>query len=379
MDDDEDRISGLPDELLHCILVRLGSVHAAARTSVLSRRWRPVWTRLPELLLNADEAPQLVPSFPDAVDAALAAYSAPTLERLEITVPDTLRVPPHRLAPWLRFASQRVVDTLSVHMTAGLSSFFDPESDEEEAAELDLPPCGAAKKSFSVSDVSICSDSLHTLTFWVTKTQRLEIVAPNLVELIMRPATEFHVSAPMLADIDLMWQQGDTYDPRRHQFADVGRRLQLLDISRESTAVSLTHHFVEVTDLRLLISIANGIEGVLPNMVSLEGMTGVDCIGVQGWGRFSCPSSCPCRLVYSHEIDDIALSSLEVVEISSWASSPEELEFVEQLSRCKAAALKKLVIKDTNSPATLTKTLCEMIRSICRPDLEIEFLCELIE
>ena len=33
----EDHISGLPDELLHTILVRLPSAAAAARTSVLSR------------------------------------------------------------------------------------------------------------------------------------------------------------------------------------------------------------------------------------------------------------------------------------------------------------------------------------------------------
>ncbi|TVU38500.1 hypothetical protein EJB05_11873, partial [Eragrostis curvula] len=35
-----DRISGLPDELLHSILVRLRSARAAARTSLLSHRWR---------------------------------------------------------------------------------------------------------------------------------------------------------------------------------------------------------------------------------------------------------------------------------------------------------------------------------------------------
>ncbi|TVU38527.1 hypothetical protein EJB05_11901, partial [Eragrostis curvula] len=36
-----DRISDLPDVLLHDILLRLRSPHAAARTSVLSSRWTP--------------------------------------------------------------------------------------------------------------------------------------------------------------------------------------------------------------------------------------------------------------------------------------------------------------------------------------------------
>ncbi|TVU38509.1 hypothetical protein EJB05_11883, partial [Eragrostis curvula] len=42
-----DRISDLTDELLQDILLRLRSPHAAARTSVLSRRWSRVWVGLP--------------------------------------------------------------------------------------------------------------------------------------------------------------------------------------------------------------------------------------------------------------------------------------------------------------------------------------------
>ncbi|GJN03370.1 hypothetical protein PR202_ga20807 [Eleusine coracana subsp. coracana] len=47
--EEDDRISGLPDEHLHSILLLLGSTTDAACTSVLSRRWRHVWTHLPEL------------------------------------------------------------------------------------------------------------------------------------------------------------------------------------------------------------------------------------------------------------------------------------------------------------------------------------------
>ncbi|KAF0905169.1 hypothetical protein E2562_000965 [Oryza meyeriana var. granulata] len=51
MDRDRDRdgdgrvgLSDLPDDILACILARLGYTHAAARTSALSRSWRYVWT-----------------------------------------------------------------------------------------------------------------------------------------------------------------------------------------------------------------------------------------------------------------------------------------------------------------------------------------------
>ncbi|KAF7051353.1 hypothetical protein CFC21_059595 [Triticum aestivum] len=44
-----DFISALPTDLLLQVLVRLGCARAAARTSILSRRWRGLWTRLPKL------------------------------------------------------------------------------------------------------------------------------------------------------------------------------------------------------------------------------------------------------------------------------------------------------------------------------------------
>lgn len=44
-----DHISALPDELLLLVLARLGCVATAARTSVLARRWRGLWTWLLDL------------------------------------------------------------------------------------------------------------------------------------------------------------------------------------------------------------------------------------------------------------------------------------------------------------------------------------------
>uniref|UniRef100_A0ACD5WUW0 Uncharacterized protein n=1 Tax=Avena sativa TaxID=4498 RepID=A0ACD5WUW0_AVESA len=44
-----DLISALPDDLLLQVLVRLRCAATAARTSLLSRRWRGLWTRLPDL------------------------------------------------------------------------------------------------------------------------------------------------------------------------------------------------------------------------------------------------------------------------------------------------------------------------------------------
>ncbi|KAK7388865.1 hypothetical protein VNO78_23692 [Psophocarpus tetragonolobus] len=44
----EDRLSNLPDEIIHHVLSFLEAV-SAVQTSVLSKRWRPLWTSLPVL------------------------------------------------------------------------------------------------------------------------------------------------------------------------------------------------------------------------------------------------------------------------------------------------------------------------------------------
>ncbi|XP_051229228.1 uncharacterized protein [Lolium perenne] len=63
-----DRISALSDDMILVILSRLGSVRAAARTGLLSRRWRGLWTRLTDLVFCGDAS--------DTIEAALAGFSA---------------------------------------------------------------------------------------------------------------------------------------------------------------------------------------------------------------------------------------------------------------------------------------------------------------
>ncbi|XP_074342519.1 uncharacterized protein LOC141680106 [Apium graveolens] len=48
---DDDRISKLPDDLIHRIMSFL-DIQQAGQTSVLSKRWKPVWTTLPYLRFN---------------------------------------------------------------------------------------------------------------------------------------------------------------------------------------------------------------------------------------------------------------------------------------------------------------------------------------
>ncbi|CAL5086319.1 unnamed protein product [Urochloa decumbens] len=311
MGEGEDRISGLPDELLHGILLRLRSARAAARTSVLSRRWHHAASRLPTLLLFGPDAPPPA-SILDSVDAALAAYHAPSVKHLAITFPSkSPAVLPHRVAPWLRFASERVAGTLFLSFPYQVAW---PSAAPEEP-EVELPVCGGATeinltleyrwrlrvqlaglftalttlrihsvtmegseltalvstqcpnlrelslyvKLVAASDVSICSDSLYSLVLHVRIIQRLELMTPGLHLLTLSHSVlKAHISAPKLAR--LVWK-GHAYDPCRHQFADVGHPLQCLDIRGESIVAPLMQRFDKVVKLILDIFVPQGVVG----------------------------------------------------------------------------------------------------------------------
>jgi hypothetical protein len=132
-----DRISGLSDDLLHSILLRLGATPEAARTSVLGRRWRRVWADLPELTLSYDhESPWSSEPVCRPIDAALGACSAQAVDRLAISLPRTwTHFPMYRVARWLRFASQRLIGELRLSMA--------PHNYHDRKAMV-LPPCARA-------------------------------------------------------------------------------------------------------------------------------------------------------------------------------------------------------------------------------------------
>nr|CAB3465723.1 unnamed protein product [Digitaria exilis] len=300
----ENLISALPDELLHCILLRLPSVAAAARTSLLSRRWRHVWTHMPELILSCsrpDGGPAPVASvFLDSVDAVLNAYSAPTLRHFEIHMDLFCRghLPAHRIARWLQFASRRL---------AGRLDFYLPMHEDEEDTDrelilpvlerateiklllrpnivLRLPPGGSftaltdlrimlstmngSELGRLVSsqcprlrklhvlvklavdfDVSIRSKSLVSF-FYYAGPGKLEVFTPFLEKISVCQATEAYIVAPNLKKVN--WHD-NAYDPSCHRFAVLSRHLQRLWINE--TSLRLMKPFDTVNELWLVLSI----------------------------------------------------------------------------------------------------------------------------
>ncbi|TVU38520.1 hypothetical protein EJB05_11894, partial [Eragrostis curvula] len=431
--------------------------HAAARTSLLSRRWTRVWAGLP--VLDFEGSYKEPHDFMDSVDAALAAFSAPAVRRLQIAVPNSDVPAATRVAPWLRFASQRLVGTLYLHVRYPWSW---AAAAGRPVQEIELPVCDAASRitldlslrwrlqiqpapSFAAlsdleikgatmearvledlvssqcpnlrnmilklslvasSNVSIRSKSLSSLTYHVSKTSRIEVVARKLEVLSVRSADEARISAPKLAEVHVFG------GPRPYKFVKAPRHLQLLDV--RNISASLVQHFDKVEKLKLGVFI-QGIKeyksfvaatkklpvsdilhvswqclkprchGFVPSMLHiLRRCNGTRrltvnyyCYGTSASPSMicSCPASCPCRLPESCNTDDITLNLLEEVEINFVEGSPDEVElFVKQLSKCNAPVLKKVAINYRARHDTLiTKELCAKVRSMCRQDLNVEF------
>ncbi|TVU50468.1 hypothetical protein EJB05_01840 [Eragrostis curvula] len=126
----EDHFSALHDDILVLILLRLGTIAEAVRTSVLSRRWRRTWALLPELAFC---------SAPDNrhVLEVLAAPDAPALRRILVVTKDDA---PASVGAWLPLAAGRLSGDLMYHNSV------EGRKEEEGNVTIALPCFGKATK-----------------------------------------------------------------------------------------------------------------------------------------------------------------------------------------------------------------------------------------
>ncbi|XP_076948701.1 F-box/LRR-repeat protein 25-like [Bidens hawaiensis] len=85
-DDDKDRISKLPDCLLSQILGRLPNTRYAIRTGTLSKRWKHIWTSVPNLVFIHPHPISLKvnPSFFSSVDKTLTQRQQLRLKKFKL-------------------------------------------------------------------------------------------------------------------------------------------------------------------------------------------------------------------------------------------------------------------------------------------------------
>uniref|UniRef100_A0A0E0ECU1 F-box domain-containing protein n=1 Tax=Oryza meridionalis TaxID=40149 RepID=A0A0E0ECU1_9ORYZ len=142
-----DRISSLPDELLHHVLSFV-TTPEAVRTSALSRRWVGVWMRVPRLHLLEGEATN-VEHIPDHFDGILRRYAA------DVDIADLAisyhwnwpEVDGDRASAWAAFAARRVTGRFDLAVTTQVGHDDDAVLDLpcfERATEISLYSCRMA-------------------------------------------------------------------------------------------------------------------------------------------------------------------------------------------------------------------------------------------
>nr|XP_034581018.1 uncharacterized protein LOC117844418 [Setaria viridis] len=286
-----DRISGLPDDILRCILLALRYGNRVDR-------------------LRAHEL----------IDAAMGAYSAPTVRRLEIATPFGSRdVTAERASSWLRFASRRLAGRLKL-------SLPHPDLAPDKEAEILLPVCErvtaidmeyvgralrfqplpaggsafAALATLRITDARVDGRELeHVLSSrcprlkevvleWVSfslrdgdddaaavlsirsgSLQRLQMASgrelggvlrvdtPELRVLTLRriSCNDAYIAAPKLSE--LYWFPL-FYVPSRHRFAEAGRHLRRTEVTTGSPSMALMNRFNIVDELKVTLSVPQG-------------------------------------------------------------------------------------------------------------------------
>ncbi|XP_020201221.1 putative FBD-associated F-box protein At5g50270 [Aegilops tauschii subsp. strangulata] len=226
-----DRISALPDDLLLLVLACLPCASAAARTAVLSSRWRHLWARLYEIVFRDVPFPSL--------EVALSRVDSPAVSILEIHVPyecmpnpfpdtagvDSLLRAAARLAPE-EFVFALPGNLYSPCVDVDLSCFHRTTSIELDScllflrvsAGVDFPALETLSLSGRIPDLDpllSCCPRLHTLHLRriVHDTSDLSVSSALLQELVVdrsnKRTSRVNIVAPVLKQLTMSFIASD--------------------------------------------------------------------------------------------------------------------------------------------------------------------------
>ncbi|TVU18946.1 hypothetical protein EJB05_35068, partial [Eragrostis curvula] len=339
--DQEDRISSLPDDLLLDILSCLGCASEAARTSVLAKRWRGLWTRLPKLTFG-DDVPLL------SLEGLLAQVTRPALNLISIDACADDRVCPVYISSILR-AAERLAPK---HVIVSLSLFeiYDnvelPCLDRTTTLDLHLPhiiltppPAGefTALQSLRLKTWSIelgsllpMCPSLRSLSLLCWNSDVLIVHSTTLEKLDVNCSNSSYKLNNEIRNIDIITPQ---------------LKEASLSITRgEEFIMSFSAPVVE----RFNWICANQHEVGLRNMhldcLCYNYLThGIDRLSLDICYEVSCPLDCPCDQHTNWRNESIALTELEVVTIRGLKGKDDEADFLKVLFRC-ATVLKSMKV-----------------------------------
>ncbi|KAF8644592.1 hypothetical protein HU200_066399 [Digitaria exilis] len=209
-EEEVDRISAMPDDLLLQILAGLGCARAAAHTGLLARRWRGLWARLPRLTFHC-----VVPGLLGAALAMVAGDPTPP-SLIDIHFSDHHMIEPARITSLLAAAAALAPEEFVFHSTTSIkldltyAHFTLPSAGGFPALEsLHLENC-----HMDINDMLRRCPRLRKLRELAVRAtvqiRRINIVAPALKKLYLDAHCgihkEFSLSFSAPAVEDFIWK-----------------------------------------------------------------------------------------------------------------------------------------------------------------------------
>ncbi|TVU40419.1 hypothetical protein EJB05_13883, partial [Eragrostis curvula] len=396
----EDRLSALPEDILVLILLRLDTISEAARTCVLSHRWRRIWTLLPKLTFN------LAPDYRH-IPEVLAAPEARSLSSIFVV---NQYDAPSSVAAWLPLAARRLSGDLVLRILG-----VGPEDDEEVVdaviplpcfgnatrihlalgfLALSLPSSGAFTRltelclmsvlflgscelgdvvssprcprlrnlrvcgSVGLARLDVQSESLLKIDLRHLRLQKINIDAPALKKLILvscfgrnRPVAV--ISAPQL--VSLRWR--NAYDPNYVQLVNLG---QLQRLNTYFVLGSKQHYGIHNRDILQLL---HRFQGIRTLHIALSYRK----------AESACPSGCSCDQPTNWKTEELSLNGLQEVKITGLRGAEHEVIFLKLLFNWAVALEKLRVTFDYSISQSKAKELCQKLSCFFKPETCMQF------
>ncbi|CAM0957577.1 unnamed protein product [Alopecurus aequalis] len=431
--DNEDRLSALPDDVLIDILLKLRDTAVAARTSILSGRWRRLWALLPEIHFSDG-------TDPDSIGPALADHEAPVLRLLFAVVRNAS---PNSMAAWLPIAAGRLSGDLifrnkTRYQDVGRGTFELPCFENATSIRLDLGHLGLAMPAAGVfarlTDLCLAYMSIHgrrrlgeaissprcpaLRKLAIRHSRGLGNLAINSESLLQMKLSNLDgvkkltVVAPALEE--LTWK--DNYGLSSFELGEMPR-LQCLFIGNflafgsdkfvcNPNSLMLLQRFDAIHKLNFaacykpsmvynqylvkgmprlphitfmyieLMAYTHSFGACLFNILRM--CTGVTKLALDArslsTSQEGCPSDCLCDQPSNWKSMEIVLDGLQEVEISSFIGTRHEVAFLERLFSW-AMMLKQMTVTfdERITESMAIKQFCQKLLSFSRPEICLRF------
>ncbi|KAF8737142.1 hypothetical protein HU200_014196 [Digitaria exilis] len=366
-EEEVDRISAMPDDLLLQILAGLGCARAAAHTGLLARRWRGLWARLPRLTFHC-----VVPGLLGAALAMVAGDPTPP-SLIDIHFSDHHMIEPARITSLLAAAAALAPEEFVFHIGGGIppGPVMLPCFDRTTSIKLDLtyahftlPSAGGfpALESLHLENchmdindmlrrcprlrklrvldwnsesVVVALTALEELAVRATvQIRRINIVAPALKKLYLDAHCgihkEFSLSFSAPAVEDFIWKSESRAKRDATTFEQEVHRFQVTDFSILELDLKQGGHVYGTIVLHLL-GLCTSIQRLKVTLDDYE-------------KRERCSEDCRCDQTNNWRSQNISLTDLKEVEIQRFRGEDHEVDLLKVLLRC-ATVLERVTLR----------------------------------